>query len=516
MYKKNIQLAALLMMMLFALTNLTGCNLIKKRDKVTNIENYDRTKIKIFWQNEKSQPEKVDEAIIAKIEQENNVEIEFETPPSTNYMERLQIMLAGGDYPDVIQFNSQNDKVYFDALNNGVIIPINEYLKSADNLKKHTYEISWKSLMTKQDGKIYGVPRTSPIRADGYIVRKDWLDNVGLALPEDGLVTLDEFTEILRRFTFNDPDKNGKKDTYGYAGHLNAMGNIEPFLLSPFGVNGWQESNGEHAYMDPRYDKADRRYKEALQYAATLYKTGVMDSDSVINKRDIANQRFKQGIDGVFYEFVGWMHGREGEMQKNNPNVKLAYISGIKDKNGNVVCGVPGTGSWGFYSITEKAKNPQKIIDMFDWMLSDEGWDIVKYGIENTSYTMENGKRKLLEAGKGTWGNRFMRRSDDPEFFIPLNVPEEIKPEIGSIIEKCMKQSILTKDLGYRPEISNTSAYIDYQETMNKGIARIVVGDLPVSEYDRLLDGWYKAGGEEYIRQMNDYIKKIEAEASLK
>ncbi|MFD0717029.1 hypothetical protein [Paenibacillus sp. GCM10027626] len=68
-------------------------------------------------------------------------------------------------------------------------------------------------------------------------IRKDWLDNVGIdKLPE----TLDEYHEVLRRFTFNDPDQNGKNDMYG--GH-----GIQLYLRGAFGFG-----SGTGIYADER------------------------------------------------------------------------------------------------------------------------------------------------------------------------------------------------------------------------------------------------------------------------
>jgi putative aldouronate transport system substrate-binding protein len=53
--------------------------------------------------------------------------------------------------------------------------------------------------------------------------------------------------------------------------------------------------------------------------------------------------------------------------------------------------------------------------------------------------------------------------------------------------------------------------FIDYsQKTYAQTISKIIVGELPVSAYDELLEGWYENGGEEYVQQMNEYIKSME------
>lgn len=43
------------------------------------------------------------------------------------------------------------------------------------------------------------------------MIRQDWLDNLNLQAPQ----TTDELYTVAKAFTDNDPDQNGKNDTYG-------------------------------------------------------------------------------------------------------------------------------------------------------------------------------------------------------------------------------------------------------------------------------------------------------------
>ncbi|AEE95925.1 extracellular solute-binding protein [Mahella australiensis] len=471
--------------------------------------------IKMFANFTPAQPPNAVKSAIEAVEKANNVKLEFEIPPATNYAERQQIMMASGEYPDVVLFNSNTDKILVDAVSNGVVIPITQYVKDAPNLQKYTYPMSWDSMKLKGDEDIYGIPRTSVMRADGYIVRKDWLDNVGLSIPENGQVTLDEFAEILKRFTSNDPDKNDKNDTYGFAANADGNGYIWPIISWPFGLLGWQEHAGQYAYMDEQYCKEHDNYKQALEYTAKLYKEGAIDPDYPVQKRETAIERFKQGTDGVIGEFSGWIAQYIQDMEKINPNAELTYITGIKDANGQVKGTAFGTGYWGLWVITKSAKNPEAIVKMFDWMLSDEGWPIINYGPEGVTYTVQGDKKVPTEAyaeysATGGWLRATVRRNNDPDFFIPLNMPEDFQPRVRGWLDQAIKQCIPSKNRDFRPAAADKPEYIDYQKTYAQIVAKIITGELPVSEYDKALDGWYKAGGEEYVQQMNDYIKKAE------
>jgi multiple sugar transport system substrate-binding protein len=69
--------------------------------------------------------------------------------------------------------------------------------------------ISWQAA-TGADGKIYGVPFSAQTFA--LFIRKDWREKLKLPLPK----TWDDLDAMAKAFTTQDPDGNGKADTYGY------------------------------------------------------------------------------------------------------------------------------------------------------------------------------------------------------------------------------------------------------------------------------------------------------------
>lgn len=469
-------------------------------------------RLKVFANFTPAEPGPADKAFIELVEKGANVKLEFEVPPSTNYKERLQLMLVSGSYPDLVMFGDYGEESYQNAVETGVIVPVNKYLKNAPNIMKYTYNVSWEALKAKKDENIYGIPRTSITRSDGYIIRKDWLDTLGIKIPEDCGVTLDQFTDILRKFTFNDPDKNGKADTFGYAGMQDAQKNFMLVAKDPFGLLGWQESNGKYKYMDLQYSKEHDNYKKALEYTASLFKEGVIDPDGPVNSQKIATERFKKGINGVLKDFAGNILSFEPEMKAINAKAELGYIF-IKNDKGEIKGAGFGTGVWGIWGITSFCKKPEAAVRTLDWMLSDEGWKHVVYGIEGITYKVENGKKVYdMAPEKGlSWGRAFMRRNDSADFFVNPSYPDEIRNRVLKWVDISVKNVVRSKEIGYASEASKSQAYMDYKKVYDQAVTKIMVGSAPVSDYDKILDGWYKAGGEDHVKELNQYIEKIEA-----
>ena len=102
--------------------------------------------------------------------------------------------------------------------------------------------------MSKEDGKLYAIPATQGyLESPGVVtwIRKDWLDNLNLEIPEN----YEQLYEVMRAFTFNDPDGNGVNDTYAIS-TSNTLDEWMGFFAS-YGSypKSWiQDENGEIVY----------------------------------------------------------------------------------------------------------------------------------------------------------------------------------------------------------------------------------------------------------------------------
>lgn len=470
-------------------------------------------KFKIFFPGGTPFDEEAEKPWYDYVSKVNNVEIELEIPPASSASERLQIVLAGGDFPDVIRIADLKAVTAKNAVENGTFVPVTQYIKDAPNLQKYTYDMSWDALKLKEGSDdILGIPVTTVMRYDGMAVRQDWLDNVGIKLPEDGILTLDQFTEIMRKFTKNDPNKNGKDDTYGYSDTPTADGSLMPILTAPFGLLGWQEYGGKYKYIDLKYSREHDNYKKALEYSAMLYKEGLVDPNTPVNKGPQLEERFLQGIFGTKIHFAGRLPLLETELKKISPDAKVAYINGVKGENGEVKGPGYGTGLFGMWAVTKSAKQPERIVKFFDSLLSDELWQVNYMGLENVHYKKENDKLVATDLKDRLKNYQLVRRKESIDLWVnPVVSPADWLPLQKKWIEKAIEIAVPSKDMGYFPPVSTKPEFIDANKNLGVVITKIIIGSSPVSEYDKALDAWYKAGGEEYIVQMNEYIEKLQS-----
>ncbi|WP_127579582.1 extracellular solute-binding protein [Paenibacillus koleovorans] len=332
----------------------------------------------------------------AEIEKRTGVKIKWDVTPSAQYNQSMNIrMAAATELPDIFQLPS--DPVT--AAEDGLIIPLNDLIdKHAPNIKKYfeTYP-NIKKLLTAPDGKIYtltnDVSGTGISDPFGWLIRKDWLDKLGLKEP----TTLDEWYTVLKAFKEKDPNGNGKQDEiplapqYNWAG-LSNFGKAMGLQLGNNYSDGWAvDSAGKVSYewMNPKT-------KDLIVWLNKLYNEGIIDPEFVTKRTSTQIQPdIVKDLVGVTQGFVN--NTAKFEAAQNKPGVKWeivappanAGVKGYYEKYGPIS---------GYYGISKTAKNPEIAIKWLDYVwASEEGARFTNYGIEGTSYTMVNGKPQFTD-----------------------------------------------------------------------------------------------------------------------
>lgn len=96
------------------------------------------------------------------------------------------------------------------------ILPLTDYIKNSTYYEFFDKDLL--NLLTDEQGDIWGIPIDKShqiFEARSY--KQSWLESTGMQVPN----TVEEFYEVMKAFTYNDPDGNGENDTYGYYGPYN-------------------------------------------------------------------------------------------------------------------------------------------------------------------------------------------------------------------------------------------------------------------------------------------------------
>jgi len=383
---------------------LDGLPLVKERESFT------------FLIDDSSDLTRLEEwPFIKLMEEETNVHVEWMIFPHEVAMERKNILINTGEYPDVIGgwLINRADVVRYGS-GEGIFIPLEDLFNQyAPNVMEALNMPGVRAEMTLQNGHVYSPPYSvdSPTASNGPWIYKPWLDALGLSMP----TTTDELTEVLRAFRDNDPNGNGR-----------------PGDVIPFGVRGDQigwamawfgypviEGHGDQFVMvngRPAFTANMDFYKEAIKFFAGWYAEGILDPE--IFTQDIDTMRGKGRTEEPTYgAIVSYFPGdvSPGADADGMPIRMSEYVPIPPLKNPLGTSPQWRRGSYGSYTfpsqvvITDNARNPETIIRWFDYLYSpiisvQAAWGVLGIELEERApgvfASMED---DLLEDGLYRW-----------------------------------------------------------------------------------------------------------------
>ena len=330
------------------------------------------------------------------IEQKTNIKFKITTVVNTEIEKRVNVLLASGVRPDIFQYVTADAEQRF--INADILLPVNQYFSKAPNLLKYGQTDGIWDACTQKDGNIYSIPIKSTYNDNIPIYRKDWLDKVGLKVP----TTIDEFYNVCKAFTFNDPDGDGKKDTYAMDGYTNSGFmdlNRYDNIFGAYGVlpRQWLDVNGKLVLGSVQPGAL-----EALKFMNKMYKEGLIDPEFVTDNQARFKEKILTGKYGTatFRYFLmdsSNLNNYYEPFHKNNPTGEIIegpLLKGPAAKNIGI-SGISKTG-WIKTGIYKNTKHLNAILGLFNWLTSEEGIMFENYGLEGKHYVMNNGILKQL------------------------------------------------------------------------------------------------------------------------
>lgn len=317
-------------------------------------------------------------------EKMTNVHVEWDTVKTDTLAEKRNLLLAGGDYPELFYASAFPRADLLKYGKQGAFIPLNDLIdKYAPNFKAlmEKYPIIEKGI-TMPDGNIYGLPTLYDPEFKSVFygtpwVKSEWLTKLGLSEPQ----TLDEFYNMLKAFKENDPNGNGQKDEYAWGGTGTA--GIVNYLRGSFGLN-YNGTSNANVDTDPasgkvRFIPTDPRYKELLQYVSKLYKDGLLEQDIMSVKSTEIDAKGVEGLLGVIDSVDPIaIYNQKGY-------VGLPVLKGPHGDQMYSALGSP-LGNIGMFVLTDKATNPEVMVRWMDYFYSDEGIRMFFMGWKDDTY----------------------------------------------------------------------------------------------------------------------------------
>ncbi len=323
-----------------------------------------------------------------------NINLVLTQLPSSDTDQDSKINAAGAAnaLPDLFQVS---DNVFQNLVKQGLVADVSSMFKLMPNRTKLLYDKEALADSTV-DKKIYGLSQPGQIvKNEGVLIRKDWLDKLGLEVPK----TTEDYMKVMHAFTEQDPDGNGKNDTYGYGAFLELLPTNEGLgrrfdpIFGAFGVAGtWNLASKETAGLN--INKPE--YYDAMSFVRRMIEEQVIDPNWLAYKKDDFRAAWKQGRFGIMRE-QNSAYASESNytpFDNNFPDGEWIVIDPPVGPAGKSSVGVYAT-AYRRYCVSQKAADAGKleaIAKLLEWMSSDEGYYLLGWGQEGINYVFdENG-----------------------------------------------------------------------------------------------------------------------------
>ena len=319
------------------------------------------------------------------------VNIVFRHPPAGQTDEQFSMLMAGGDLPDVMEYAwTQYPGGPEKAISDGKIIALNDVIDAyCPNLKAYLESHPEVDRQCKTDeGHYYMFPF---IRGDqdltlssGLWIRQDWLDELGLSMPE----TIDEWHTVLTAFR----DKKGCTAPFTYEYNMSELTETLPFQYAFNTVKTFYVGDDGEVHFGP----AEENYRAFLENMHQWYEEGLIDPDIATQQLDQVSAKVVSGQSGAS---AGWTGSRAGvwmtEALKSNPGFNLqpapvpTLVKGDTPAMGQMDNLVTSNGG---VAITTGCRDYGTAARLLDWGYSEEGHMYYNFGTEGVSYTVQDGE----------------------------------------------------------------------------------------------------------------------------
>jgi putative aldouronate transport system substrate-binding protein len=459
------------------------------------------------------------------VEQRFNVKLQPIFMDGNSAMNRRPLMFSAGNIPDLVYEGDPTTVQRYARQGFYTEVPYAVIKKYAPTYVKYlnaTAPQAW--LYSYWNGKNYGLPTQW---LDGRypacpLWRKDWLDKVGIHKIPD---TLDELHTALYRFRYNDPDGDGKMDTYGTTTDLKFWWSAFNEVYSGYGVMPWDwqcDSQGNVVWggIQPQA-------KAALAVLQQWYREGLIDPDFVTDVYyGTMRDKFINGKIGYLNDFGSdytlYDPTSQNDLRKSITALNPAAVivpgplpAGPRGRGfrvwsagGNILCFGP-----------DVARHPEKlvrILTMFEAETKDQHLAITaSSGKRGIFWDFNDPKRgwaggtKLLPpyddanqanmaviygppGGDCNIGGFFCNSTATPERCAPFTRPEQL-----AFTRRYLPTALATVDLLGKPDtVPSSGEYIADLRALQISVYAEIIRGKDLRAFDDFAKEWRRRGGD--------------------
>ena len=355
------------------------------------------------WTGEDNYTEILNEMFGVKIKASNYSYSSWDTQVGT--------AINGNNLTDTIQYNLKSynfGSSYEKWVGYGMLKPLPDDLSRWPEIQKLLNNISNVDYL-KINGKLYGIPIANDIANPTkdfsnmtYVYRRDWAKAIG-KYKEGDVYTWDEFQDLLQGFKDHIKDKE-------LAGTNQADVLVDEAWGFPSVANFYK--NAPHCYAKDSDDKAinaftSPEYMQGLEAAKALVSAKIYSPDQGNWKEEDgdATTNYLGGKAAVLYDnfsFANYLKLRTNFKSQRKPSSLEELNDGtafLKVKGPDGKFAIENTENW--FSMTMfnhkiSDNKMSKILDIINYLLTEEGTRLAIYGQEGYDYTVDPATGEII------------------------------------------------------------------------------------------------------------------------
>jgi putative aldouronate transport system substrate-binding protein len=446
-----------------------------------------------------------------ELEKRLGVTLELGLTPAGAYNEKIAAVTASGDLADLTWVSLLNAPSQNQAILQGAYADLTPYL-TGGALEEFPHLAAfpdrlWKNATIK--GKIYGVPRPLLTPGDMLVFRQDWAEKVGFAQIRNA----DDFFKCMVAFTKNDPDGNGRADTFGLAGctTIGAANFNLPWFMQVFRVPHQWRRNPDGTLTNAIETE---EFRQTIAFQRRLFEAGIFHPDSATLTNAQLRDTFLAGKHGGNAGSIGSLASPTGFRRQIKELTPTGEVVGLVPFGHDGGPGVAhsGLGYFGFVCLPAKAardrervKELLRILDFYAAPFGSEEQTFLQYGIEGVHHELEpDGSRLRNDFGEADIRDIPNLTSHPPVLYYPHQPAEALYTQgvARQMVEIGIADPTLT---AYSPTQAAKAG--ELSQLRIDRLTAIIAGREPLSALDGFIRDWRSRGGDQIRKEYEQDLK---------
>ncbi|GAB3614979.1 type 2 periplasmic-binding domain-containing protein [Humibacter ginsengisoli] len=490
---------------------LTGCTASTPKSTTATAAKFSTLTVMAPYLSTQAPPS--DNPVGAALDKVIGTKLDVTWVPNSSYGDKTNITLAGSDIPDVMVIQGK-DSGFVSNAEAGAFWDLTDYLKDYPNLKTNEPAVQEASSV---NGKVYGIFRARDVMRTSVMVRKDWLKKLGLAMPK----TTADLLKVAKAFTDDDPDGDGKKDTYGvvipkWPGGF-ATNSPYDAIETWYGAgNDWYKTGGklEPSFTNPKWIDALNYEKKLVPYMNPDYAT--LDS---VNW----NQPFLTGKAGIIIDTYSRARQIDKLLAQQDPNTyqNMVQVTGNLVGPSGTMYALPTPGYSGFLAIPKSSVKTvsqlKGVLSILNKMNSKQAQIIMNNGLEGQNFTVKDGRALAMTTPDATNLTNIVAsyaqlgtNVNGSKFYPPAQA-NAYDQQVYDAEQATMAAD--TKHAVYNPAAAFVSkTYTQEGATLDNIIVdarlKYISGQISLDQLKAAIQQWKTSGGSQVVSEINALYKK--------